>query len=346
MDNQIKQKIDFVVPWVDGADPEWIATRDEYIKRTGFSGDYSPRHYRDFGLMRYWFRGVEKYAPWVNKVYFITSGQLPKWLNLRADKLVWIKHEDYIPNEFLPTFSANPIELNLNRIVNLSEHFVYFNDDMFLINKVEPEHFFREGLPVMSPQISFTVPKNEISGFAHMMLNNVMLINTNFRARKVILKNAGNWVAPWNTGLESAARNMIPLFMGYFTGFSNPHMPSPLLKSTMDTVWEKEREYLAKTSSNKFRSFEDVTQYIFSDWQLASGKYSPEHRKELGHYFQIDGTKQVTEKVVNSIRKQKYSTICLNDSISDISENALGELKNQLSDAFENILPEKSGFEK
>ena len=93
MDNQIKQKIDFVVPWVDGADPEWIATRDEYIKRTGFSGEYSPRRYRDFGLMRYWFRGVEKYAPWVNKVYFITSGQFPKWLNLRADKLVWIKHE-------------------------------------------------------------------------------------------------------------------------------------------------------------------------------------------------------------------------------------------------------------
>ena len=179
-----------------------------------------------------------------------------------------------------------------------------------------------------------------------MMLNNVMLINTNFRARKAILKNAGNYGSV-EYRIRIGCKKYDTAFYGIFYRlFSNPHMPSPLLKSTMDTVWEKEREYLAKTSSNKFRSFEDVTQYIFSDWQLASGKYSPEHRKELGHYFQIDGTKQVTEKVVNSIRKQKYSTICLNDSISDISENALGELKNQLSDAFEYILPEKSGFEK
>ena len=31
-------------------------------------------------------------------------------------KVVWGKHEDYIPKQYLPTFSSHPIELNMHRI--------------------------------------------------------------------------------------------------------------------------------------------------------------------------------------------------------------------------------------
>lgn len=33
--------------------------------------------YRDWENLKYWFRGVETFAPWVNKVYFITYGHIP-----------------------------------------------------------------------------------------------------------------------------------------------------------------------------------------------------------------------------------------------------------------------------
>ena len=122
-------KIDFVVTWVDGNDVAWQAEKIRYSPKKTDSGNEENR-FRDWGLMKYWFRGIEKFAPWVNHVYFITWGHVPEWLNLEHEKLSIIKHSDYIPDEYLPTFNSNVIELNLHRIPQLSEHFVLFNDDM------------------------------------------------------------------------------------------------------------------------------------------------------------------------------------------------------------------------
>ena len=64
-------KIDFVVTWVDGNDPEWLQERAQYMPMRLDTGNAKNR-FRDWGLMKYWFRGVEKFAPWVNHVYFVT----------------------------------------------------------------------------------------------------------------------------------------------------------------------------------------------------------------------------------------------------------------------------------
>lgn len=138
-------KIDFVLPWVDGSDSAWIKQRNEYL---GIKNDQTQdSRFRDWENLQYWFRGVEKFAPWVNHIYFVTWGHIPSWLNTDHPKLTVVKHEDYIPKQYLPTFSSHPIELNMHRIRGLSEQFVYFNDDTFIINKMEPEDFFRNGLP-------------------------------------------------------------------------------------------------------------------------------------------------------------------------------------------------------
>jgi hypothetical protein len=97
--------------------------------------------------MKYFFRGVEKFAPWVNNVFFVTFGHYPTWLNLKHPKLKFIKHEDYIPKRYLPTFNSHTIELNYHRINELSNHFVYFNDDMFIINHMNQSDFFENGVP-------------------------------------------------------------------------------------------------------------------------------------------------------------------------------------------------------
>ena len=124
------------------------ALRNSYAPKDRFLVDDRDARYRDWETLRYWFRGVEKFAPWVNKIYFVTCGHVPSWLNLDADKLVHVKHSDYIPEEYLPTFSSHPIELNVNRIRGLSEHFVYFNDDTFLCRSIPKEIFYRDGKPV------------------------------------------------------------------------------------------------------------------------------------------------------------------------------------------------------
>lgn len=71
----------------------------------------------------YWFRGVEKFAPWVNKVYLVMDNQKPDWLNLESEKLVLVDHKEIINNDYLPVFSSNTIECNIHKIPNLSEHF-------------------------------------------------------------------------------------------------------------------------------------------------------------------------------------------------------------------------------
>lgn len=96
------EKIDFVITWVDGSDPAWLAQRAQYCPADQNNGSTDNR-YRDWGWLPYWFRGVEQYAPWVNRVFFVTNGQCPAWLNLDHPKLRFVRHSDYIPAEYLPT---------------------------------------------------------------------------------------------------------------------------------------------------------------------------------------------------------------------------------------------------
>ena len=150
MDN----KIDFVITWVDGNDPVWRKDFKHYSEIEGKEVDKRPVWFRNWDNLQYWFRGVEKFAPWVNNIYFVTYGHLPEWLNVNHPKLQIVKHEDFIPKEYLPTFSSRVIGFFFHRIKGLSEKFVYFNDDMFLINNVRPDRFFRDGLPCDFPGLS------------------------------------------------------------------------------------------------------------------------------------------------------------------------------------------------
>lgn len=106
--------IDFVIPWVNGNDPEWIKEKSNFEKQS--EGDRRDIRFRDWDNLRYWFRAVEAYAPWVNRIHFITWGHLPEWLNTAHPKLNIVTHQDYIPQAYLPTFNSHTIELNMHRI--------------------------------------------------------------------------------------------------------------------------------------------------------------------------------------------------------------------------------------
>ena len=92
--------IDFVLPWVDGSDKEWQkefnAHLTDDIRHKEI--DINKNRYRDNKLLKYWFRGVEKYAPWVRKIHFVTMNQRPAWLNVENPKLHLVNHSDYIPS--------------------------------------------------------------------------------------------------------------------------------------------------------------------------------------------------------------------------------------------------------
>lgn len=330
-------KIDFVLLWVDGADPEWLAQRAAYLPKRLDNGSNANR-YRDWGLMRYWFRGIEAFAPWVNRIYFVTWGHYPEWLNLEHPKLVLVKHEDYIPKEYLPTFNCNTIELNLHRIPELSEQFVLFNDDVFLTAPVRPEEFFRNGLPCESALMDAPAAMNTWDFFPHMMLNNCGVINQHFDKREVLRKNAAKFFTPrYGSDL---IRNLLLIPFRYFLSFRGRHLAASYLKSTFETVWKEEPELLHRTSTHRFRSREDLTDWLIRDWQLCEGTFSP-RSCHWGRHFEL-GVDQ-DEVVCRSIERKQYPVICLNDSILELDVDTL---QKKLVQSFERILPERCEYER
>ena len=334
--------VDFVITWVDGADREWLKEKNKYLdKEHQVDIDAGANRYRDWDNLQYLFRGIEKFAPWVRKVFFITCGQKPKWLNINNDKLVLVKHEDYMPAEYLPTFSSRPIELNMHRIKDLSEHFVYFNDDFFLTKPVKKSDFFdKNGLPKI---VAMEKPKS-IADFVYdnMTMNNVRTLNKKFDKRTVKDSNRRKW---YNL------RNPVCYIMNKFydktakvgwAGFYIDHLPVPFLKSGMIECWEQFYDELDTTSRNKFKSVYDINQYLFTEYLLCTGKFFSDKYKRKGQQFQLDdGEKSNIDFACKCVIKQKYKMTCLNDAKVTNFEETKGKINKALNDVF----PEKSSFE-
>ena len=180
------EPIDFVIIWVDGNDKEWRAEKDKYDDKP-VSTSNSEVRFRDWDNLQYWFRGVEKFAPWVRKIHFVTWGHLPKWLDTSNPKLNIVNHKDYIPEKYLPTFSSHTIELNLHRIEGLADKFVYFNDDMFITAPTKAEDFFKNGKPCDTVAMDCIYFNKDSAGFFNGA--NLNIINNHFNKRASIKKN-------------------------------------------------------------------------------------------------------------------------------------------------------------
>ncbi len=332
--------IDFVIPWVDGNDPAWRAEKAKYNPEAGT--DSSETRYRDWDNLQYWFRGVEKFTPWVNKIHFVTWGHLPPWLNTAHPKLHIVKHEDYIPAEYLPVFSSHPIELNLHRIVGLCEHFVYFNDDFFVIRPSSPEMFFRKGLPVetVGESLIFPAGKSELM-MKSIHVQNMAILNEHFPKKETLKRIGRRWFSPANRVFLARSVACLLLSPSVFTGISKDHLPSSFLKSVYEEIWRLEPEVLEATSRNRFRGIGDVNQYLVKYWQVLSGRFVPVSVR--GRYF--DTGKQM-EALFNYVHGQKGNLVCCNDEgIDQMGEDAFIQMREQLKQAFDTILPEKSSFE-
>lgn len=135
--------IDLVYTWVNGNDSEFQRIRQQYIDPTTPGADLRDRRWRSHDELRYSLRSVARFAPWIRTIHLVTNGQRPSWLNLDHPKIRLVTHNQiYRWPEHLPTFSSTSIESHLHRIPNLSEHFLYANDDMFLGAPVELADFF------------------------------------------------------------------------------------------------------------------------------------------------------------------------------------------------------------
>lgn len=329
-------KIDFVILWVDGSDPVWLEDKKKYTEKAE-NGSEEDNRFRDWDNLKYWFRGIEKYTPWVNKIHFITYGHLPKWLNKDNEKLNIVKHEDIIEKKYLPTFNSNVIEMNMHKIADLSEHFVAFNDDMFICSKMEKDDFFSsDGLPKDECVQNAIISYGNKDQIAHACMNNIDIINRNFNKRIVMKKNFLKFV-----NLKYGLKNFRTLFLlpwYAFTGFHNPHLPVSHLKSTFDEVFNIEGEYIEKTFDNKFRKSDDISHWVMRYWNLCSGKFCP-RKSKIGKYFDASNN---NADICRAIESKKVKLLCINDSSTNYD---FDRAKAEINESFEKVFPQKSSFE-
>ena len=332
--SKLLNDIDFVITWVDGNDKKWQAEKAKYSKE---KVNDSIR-YRDWENLQYWFRAVEKFAPWVRKIHFITYGHIPSWLDTNNPKIHIVNHADFIPKKYLPTFNSRVIELNMHKIPDLSEHFVYFNDDMFINKPVTKNDFFNNGMPkdigVLQPVIYGGIENT----FAHMRLNNTRIINNYFSKTKMLRDNLFKWVN-LKYGFYGIRNIFFSIATSKYPGFIVPHIPTSYLKSTFETVWNKEEKILDRTCTHKFRDNTDVNHFLMQYWQLVSGNFYPRNIG-IGKYLSISNN---NKELVETIISKKYKLICLNDVDKNID---FEKSKKEIQNAFEIILPKKSTFEK
>lgn len=297
--------IDYVIPYVDCTDPAW-----QTLYRTHTQTTVINRRYRDNGTLKYQLRGIERHLPWVNKVFLIVQSpsQIPSWLREEHPKLNIVLHEDYIPNEYLPTFNSVPIELNVHRISDLSDNFILSNDDLIPIKTQPITNYFIENRPVQTYIERTNMPSPCTNHIYQFMLYKIVQIE------RLYLNNPD------------------------FRGLSHNHLLTPYNKQFwIDTLNQYKYTFNAACHEQYYRGYLHMNHWLISDMQVLKGiSVINNELNTIGNINLNDNT--TVDDIYDIIHRA--DVICMND---DIRENT--ELLTTIPTILDSILPDKSSFE-
>ncbi|SMX89786.1 stealth family protein [Brevibacterium antiquum] len=308
--------IDAVYTWVDGADPEWIESKRRLEAQLS-GNEYHPEanheaRFESKDELKYSLRSVEYFAPWFRRIYIVTSGQVPSWLNLDHPKIRMISHSDiYDAADHLPTFNSNSIISRLHHIPDLSEHYVYLNDDVMLGKPVRPQDFFLPtGLAKVFPSRNhrpFGAPTAEDGPHFNLTRNIRGLLESEF---------------------------------GVTVTRAIKHTPYSMLQSVQFEMEDRFRDAFERTWSSRFRHHNDiVADQLHHYYAQIVGKAVATSIS----YRYINIRDQNYRWIMrDTLRLRDRSTMCLNDAPVD-GVDALSD--EEVAHFLESYFPCKSSFE-
>lgn len=152
-------EVDAVILWVDGSDLNWQVRFNKYSQtKIDFNTKKETVRYNSIGEIDIAIKSIIKFAPYIRNIFLVTDNQKPKSFDQLKElafdfdiNLELIDHKVIFKGykNCLPSFNASSIESMVFRIPKLSEHFIYFNDDTFLMSETKIEDFFRDGIPII-----------------------------------------------------------------------------------------------------------------------------------------------------------------------------------------------------
>ena len=153
-DSFVSEGVDVVYTWVNTMDSEWLREREVHLGLlrggTDNTGERMVNTKNPWDEILVSIESVRTYLPWVRNIYVIVQRPqgLPGWVSKKYG-VRYVYHDEIYPDVgVLPVYSSQSIETCLHRVPGLSERFIYFNDDTYIMDYMGEEDFFREGMPV------------------------------------------------------------------------------------------------------------------------------------------------------------------------------------------------------
>ena len=233
------EKIDAVITWVDGSEPNYKLKLEENLKNKKIIN----RQYTQANEIDFCVASIIKFAPFIRKIFIVTDKQKPKFSRIRhmvsLEKIEIIDHEEIFRDNLdcMPSFNIRSIDALLFKIKNLSDKFIYFNDDMFLIKETTKEDWFKDNKAVLTGSWAKTYNKQLIKNISH-KIKNLLNIRPSFNAA------------------QSKAANIVGFHNRYFKSF---HCGRPQIKSVIKDFYDKNPQRLTNQIRYKFR---DGRQYM------------------------------------------------------------------------------------
>jgi hypothetical protein len=316
--DDVRFPIDAVFTWVDGSDPDWMRRKNEALAAIGnqqintIATNQSRFISRD--ELKYALRSIVAFAPWIRRIFLVTDDQVPPWLDDSGSQLTVVSHRElFAGTGSLPTFNSHAIESRLHLIPGLAEHFIYFNDDMFLGRPLLPTAFFHA------------------NGIAKFFQSTAQL-----EAGPATVYDAPVTAAGKNN------RQHVQELFGRSIAQKMQHVPYPLQKSVLEEIEKTLPDRVLQTAAHPFRHPGDLSipSSLQHYWAYLTGRAVPGTIK----YTYADLAHPSTPVQLAFLLSRRHCDVfCLNDT--DSATVALGEQAAMMKDFLPHYFPFRSPFE-
>ena len=308
--------IDAVILWVDGNDPVLAAKRDLYLVKESKTASHPgalPLRFASSGEIRYCLFSILTFAPFIRNIYIVTDGQNPglgteteKLFPGRSASVKIVDHKEIFRGyeQYLPSFNSSSILSLIWRIEGLSDNFVYFNDDFFLIRDIRPEDWVLNGRPVLRGE--WRLPPFRI------LLGNRLktFVNRKLRRNSSYLPKISFYIRQWQTAKLTGNRGRY---------FFHCHIPYPMNRVLLEDYFSDNRELLEENISYRFRSRE---QFLLTSlaWHLEIQAGNRQLQKlNHGYFHPYYSDRRLMRRLARCVRDTRIRSICV-QSIEVLSQ--------------------------
>ncbi|MDB9732768.1 stealth family protein [Polaribacter sp.] len=319
--------VDAVITWVDGNDPKHREKMSKYLEDKNSLSNKSVRmRYDQVDEIEFSVKSILKYAKFVRNIFIVTDNQTPSFLKdiekakQKYPNVFIIDHSlifrDY--KHYLPTFNCLPIESLLYKIPGLAEHFLYLNDDLFLLREAKVSDFFINYSPV-------------IRGFWTSLYEDIWYK----KVQNLLYRYTGKEIKRNVYGFKKGQQNIAKI-LGFDKYVKLDHTIAPLRKSTYHNYYLEHPEILDLNLKHRFRHPEQYTnQSLANHLEIKNNTFVLKNNYQLVYFQNYKKPLFWVKFKLNQMAQDENKLFLCMQSLDQCSEEKLVYIKKWLHSKYD-----------